>query len=261
MPAHDRQQPEEGADASVAIAAGNPLREASRAAPTGRALREVEGAEMIFDAIFLGADALALVQGKTVTLHSLTGEASPPVLLVDNSSSANVQASAASPDSAALCLGDGAGWLAVFDVATLRAEPLSPARREARLGAAIAAVAFSDDGARLLTMCVSGPVEVRDAWAEGLPPLRTLVFRGPQFFNGSCLLRCAGGLAVAVGGGVDNIAPGVESRCARVWRLSPDGEEEVANFFSPYQHDNYATIRIHVLNLVHILNLVYSCTV
>ena len=44
MPARDRQQPEEGADASVAIAAGNPLREASRVvAPTGRALAAKTG--------------------------------------------------------------------------------------------------------------------------------------------------------------------------------------------------------------------------
>jgi WD40 repeat protein len=131
-------------------------------------------------------------------------------------------------DGAALCLGDTAGWLAVYDVAALRAEPLSPPRHEARLGAGIACVAFSDDGARLLTMCVSGPVEVRDARAEGLPPLYTLAFRGPQYDGGTCLLCIAGGLAVAVTGGTDDIAPGAESRLARVWRLSVDGEEEAA---------------------------------
>ena len=171
----------------------NPLREAGRRAPpTGRAVREVKGAEHIFAAIFLGADALVLVQMKTATLHSLTDAAAPPVLLVDNSAGSILASSTASPDGAALCLGDTAGWLAVFDVAALRAEPLSPPRHEARLGAAIAGVAFSDDGGRLLMICISGPVEVRDARAEGLPPLRVLAFRGPQRFYGSCLLRCAG---------------------------------------------------------------------
>jgi WD40 repeat protein len=41
-------------------------------------------------------------------------------------------------------------------------------------------------------------------------------------------LRCAGGVAVAVGGGTQGIAPGAESKRARVWRLSADGEEEAA---------------------------------
>jgi hypothetical protein len=162
MPARDRQKPEE-AVAAVAFSTGNPLREASRAPPTGRALREVGGAEEIPGAIFLGADALALVQIKSVTLYSLTDADADPVLLVDNSAGSTLASSAASPDSAALCLGDGLGWLAVYDVAALRAEPLSPPRHEARLGAGIAGVAFSDNGARLLTMCVSGSVEVRDA--------------------------------------------------------------------------------------------------
>jgi hypothetical protein len=187
MPARDQQKTGEGVIAVADSAVDNPLdREAGRGPPTGRALREVGGGELILEAIFLGADALALVQLKTVTLHSLTDAAAPPVLLVDNSASGVLGSSAASPDGAALCLGDTAGWLAVFDVAALRAEPLSAPRHEARLGAGIAGVAFSDDGARLLTMCASGPVEVRDAWAEGLPPLRARVFRGPQRFNGSC---------------------------------------------------------------------------
>jgi hypothetical protein len=181
-------------------------------------------------AIFLGADALALVHPKSVTLHSLTDADAYPVLLVDNSAGSSLVSIATSPDGAALCLGDNAGWLAVYDVAALRAEPLSPPRHEARLGAGVAGVAFSDDGARLLTMCSSGPVEVRDAWAEGLPPLRALAFRGPQFSLGACLLRIAGGLAVAVGGGTEDIAPGAESRRARVWRLHADREEEVATF-------------------------------
>ena len=47
----------------VAAVANNPLREASRAPPTGRALRDVEGTESIYGAVFLGADALALVEG------------------------------------------------------------------------------------------------------------------------------------------------------------------------------------------------------
>ncbi len=146
---------------------------------------------MILSAIFLGADALALVQMKTVTMHSLTNEAAPPVLLVDNSAGGALASSTTSPDGAALCLGGGAGWLAVYDVTTLRAEPLSPPRHEAQLGAGTAGVAFSDDGARLFTMCVSGPVEVRDARAEGLRLLRELAFRGPKNTAGSCFLRCA----------------------------------------------------------------------
>jgi hypothetical protein len=230
MPARDRQKPGEGTIAVADSAVDNPLdREASRGPPTGRALREVGGAELILDAIFLGVEALALVHVKTVTLHSLMGEAAPPVLLVDISASGvTLVSSAASPDGAALCLGDTSGWLAVYDVAALRAEPLSPPRHEARLGVGIAGVAFSDNGARLLTLCVSGPVDVRDARAEGLPPLRTLAFRGPQYYLGSCFLRSAGGVLVAVSGGVHNIAPGAESRRARVWRLDADGEEEAA---------------------------------
>jgi hypothetical protein len=52
----------------------NPLdREASRKPPTAsRALREAASTEMILDAIFLGADAVALVEIKTIKLHSLT---------------------------------------------------------------------------------------------------------------------------------------------------------------------------------------------
>ena len=105
-----------------------------------------------------------------------------------------------SRDGTALCLGDTAGWLAVFDFAAWRTEPLSPPQQETQIGAAIAAVAFSDDDGRLLTICVSGPLEVRDARGEGLPLLRTLDFRGPGSTLGSCQLCCAGGLAVAVGG-------------------------------------------------------------
>jgi hypothetical protein len=182
MPVRDQQKPGEGAIDVADSSVDNPLDgEASRSPPTGRALREVGGADLLFDAIFLGVDALALVQNKTVTLHSLTDAAADPVLLVDHAAGGgSLGSSAASPDGAALCLGDSVGWLALYDVAALRAEPLSAPRREARLGAAIAGVAFSDDGARLLTMCVSGPVEVRDAWADGLPPLRALVFRGPH---------------------------------------------------------------------------------
>ena len=183
MPAGDRQKSEEGAAAVADAAANNnPLSEVGRAAPTGRALRKVEGTEIIFDAVFLGADALALVQMKRVTLHSLTDKDADAVLLVDHSAGSSISSSAASPDGAALCLADGDGWVAMYDLAALRAEPLSPPRYEAQLGAGIAGVAFSDDGARLLTMCVRGPVEVRDARAEGLPLLRALAFRGPQMF-------------------------------------------------------------------------------
>ena len=172
MPARDQQKPGEGTIVVADSAVDNPLdREAGRGPPTGRALREVGGAEHIFDAIFLGADALVLVQIKTVTLHSLTDAAAPPALIVDNPAGGGLMSSAASPDGAALCIGDGNGWLALYDVAALRAEPLSPPRHETQLGVMIAGVAFSDDGARLLTMCVSGPVEVRDARAEGLPLL------------------------------------------------------------------------------------------
>jgi hypothetical protein len=234
MPVRDQQKPGEGVIAVTDFAVNNPLdREASRTPPTGRALREVWGTENIYDAIFLGADTLALVQAKRVTLHSLTDAAASPVLLVDNSAGSILLSSAATPEGAALCLGDGAGWLAVYDIAALRAKPLSPPRHNAQLGTMIAGVAFSDDGARLLTMCASGSVEVRDARAEGLPPLRALVFRGPQIGNGSCLLRCTANLVVAVGGGVDNNAPGAESRRARVWRLDADGEEEVATLELP----------------------------
>jgi hypothetical protein len=184
------------------------------------------------DAIFLGADALAPNQVKAITLHSLTDELAPPVTLVDVSAGGGtgggITSAAVSPDSVALCLGDNVGWLAVYDVVKLRAEPLSPPRHEARLGAAIAGVAFSDDGGRLLMICISGPVEVRDARAEGLSLLRTLAFRGPQSPGGTCILRCAGGLAVAVGGGIADIAPDAESRRAGVWRLSANGEEAAA---------------------------------
>jgi WD40 repeat protein len=240
MPARDQQKPEVGV-ATVADAADNLLdnplttrEDPARAPPTGRALREVKSIDLtykaymfIYNAIFLGADTIALVQYKRVTLHSLTDEAAPPVLLVDHSAGSSLNSSAASPDGTVLCLGDSASWLAVFDVATLCAEPLSRPRHEAQLGAQIAGVAFSDDGARLLTMCVSGPVEVRDARAEGLPLLRALAFRGPKV-AGKCTLHCAGGLAVAVGGGSFYIAPGAESRRVRIWRLSTDGEEEEA---------------------------------
>ena len=115
MPARDRQQPEGGA-AAIANSTANPLREAGRAPPTGRARREVEGTEIIFDAVFLGADALALVQTNAVTLHSLTDADVDPVLLVDNSASGGmiahggmIASSAASADGAALCLGDSNG--------------------------------------------------------------------------------------------------------------------------------------------------------
>ena len=84
MPARDRQKPGEGIAAAADSAVDNPLdREASGAPPTGRALREVGGAKLIQDAIFLGADALVLVHIKMVTLHSLTDAAAPPVLLLD----------------------------------------------------------------------------------------------------------------------------------------------------------------------------------
>jgi hypothetical protein len=226
MPARDQQRKSaEGADAA-ADSADNPLgREAGRAPPTGRAVREVGGTDTIGGAIFLGADALALVQAKTVTLHSLTDAAADPVLLVDNTTGNSIVLSTASPDGTALGLIFGGGLLAVYDVAMLRAEPLSTARHKAQLeaGISVAGIAFSDDGARLLTLCVSGPVEVRDAWAEGLPVLRTLAFRGPT--NGYLALHCAGGLAVAVGGGMVSIVPGAESRRARIWLLS--GEREV----------------------------------
>jgi WD40 repeat protein len=229
MPARDRQQPEEGVVTVADSASINPLREASRAPPTGRASREVGGTETIYGAVFLGADALALVEAWCcVTLHSLTNADVDPVLLVDNVASGGIASSAASPDGAALCLGDRTGWLAVYDVAVLRAEPLSPPRHEAELRAGIADVAFSDDGGRLFTMCVSGPVAVRDARAEGLPLLHALAFHGPLYYGNPCVLRCVGGLAVAVGGGCHNIAPGAESRRVRVWRLSADGGEEAA---------------------------------
>jgi hypothetical protein len=134
MPVRDQQKPGEGAIVVADSAdVDNPLdRDTSRAPPTGRALREVGVAELVYNAIFLGADALVLVQAKTVTLHSLTDAAAPPVLLVDNSAGSSLSSSVASPDGAALCLGNSSGWLAVFDVAVLRAEPLSLPRHEAQ---------------------------------------------------------------------------------------------------------------------------------
>jgi hypothetical protein len=123
----------------------NPLHEASggdgddrsRPPPTGRALREVWGLVFRLDGIFggayfLGADTLALVQPKTVTLHSLTDADAAPVLVVNNSVGSSINSSAASLDGRWLCLGDRGGWLAVFDVAVLRAEPLSLPRHEAQ---------------------------------------------------------------------------------------------------------------------------------
>jgi WD40 repeat protein len=242
MPVRDRQKPEE-ATAVADAATDNPLHEAGRAPATGRALRKVESADVIWNAIFLGADALALAHQKKVTLHNLIDEAADPVLLVDNAAGANIHSSAASPDGAALCLGDSVGWLAVYDVAVLRAEPLSPPRYEARLGTAIAGVAFSDDGGWLLTMCTSGLVEVRDARAEGLPPLRTLAFRGPRNSQASCFLRCAGGVAVAIGGGTGDITPGAKSEHAGVWRLSADGEEEAATLTELTSFASAAAVR------------------
>jgi WD40 repeat protein len=216
--------------------AENPLHEASggdgddRPPPTGRALREVPSLNGIFGgAYFLGADTLALVQPRTVTLHSLTDADAAPALVVNHSVGSSINSSAASLDGRWLCLGDRGGWLAVFDVAVLRAEPLSLPRHEVQLRVGIAGVAFNDEhGARLLTMCVSGPVEVRDARCEGLPVVHTLAFRGPQGPQGIYLLGCAGGLAVAVGGGFEDVALGAESKRARLWQVGPGAEEEKA---------------------------------
>jgi hypothetical protein len=165
MPAHDqRREPVEKAAAAV----DNPLlREAgdgvdSRAPGADRPClkREVWGTEPIYDAIFLSAGVLALVQAKKVTLHDLADETADGVMVVDNSAGATLTSSdGGSRDGTALCLGDTAGC-----------------------------------------RCVSGPLEVRDARGEGLPLLRTLDFRGPGSTLGSCQLCCAGGLAVAVGG-------------------------------------------------------------
>ena len=69
MPAHDRQRPiEEGTSVVVGGATDNPLREASSTtAPpwTGRAMREAGGTNFILGAIFVGADALVVVELKT----------------------------------------------------------------------------------------------------------------------------------------------------------------------------------------------------
>jgi WD40 repeat protein len=240
MPAPDWQREVRERAGPVADGADNPLHDASGAGvedlagshivttPTGRALREVLSTEFISNALFLGADALVLVQFQKITLHSLTDAGATPVLLVAHSAGETVVSSAASRDGEALCGGTGNGWVAVFDVTALMAEPLSPPRHEAQLGTGIAGVAFSDDGARLLTMYAAGAVEVRDADAEGLALLRTLAFCGPYNAQGSCFLHCAGGLAVAVGGGLFEFARGAQSRRARVWHLSPDGEDELA---------------------------------
>ena len=117
MPAHDqRREPVEKAAAAV----DNPLHEApgagdgvhsSLAPPTGHALREVcRGTEPIYDAIFLGVGALALVQAKKVTLHDLADETADGVMVVDNSAGATLTSSdGGSRDGTALCLGDTAG--------------------------------------------------------------------------------------------------------------------------------------------------------
>ena len=111
---------------------------------------------------------------------------------------------AVSPDGAALCLSDTSHLLSVFDIAVLRVNPLSPSQCEAQLDAFMMGATFSDDGARLLTMCASARVEVRDARSEGLPVLRTLDLHGPVFDHGykeyiQSRLCCTGDLAVAFG--------------------------------------------------------------
>jgi hypothetical protein len=122
------------------------------------AVHEVWGdAATINGAFFLGTDTLALIQRKKVTLHSLTDEAADVVVVVERSDSAGSLESAwaVSPDGAAFCLSDTSHLLSVFDIAVLRVNPLSPSQCEAQLDAFMMGAAFSDDGARLLTMCAS----------------------------------------------------------------------------------------------------------
>ena len=102
-----------GVAALAESAVDNPLHEAGRAPPTGRALREVQGAEPICDAIFLGVEALALIQAHRVMLHILMDAAANPVLLVDNQAGGYLHASDASPDGAVLCLGDARAFTAL----------------------------------------------------------------------------------------------------------------------------------------------------
>jgi hypothetical protein len=141
---------------------------------------------MVFDAIFLGVDALALVQQNNVTVHSLTDAAAPPCCswttrpaatrrpLADGLIRRLGRRHGASQVYNVMCtpVGDTGGWLVVYGLAALRAELLSPPRHEVKLGTRIAGLTFSDASTRLLTMCISGAVEVRDvevrdAWAEG----------------------------------------------------------------------------------------------
>jgi WD40 repeat protein len=199
----------------------------SRAGIRTREIRDSK--ETNFDAHFLGADTLVIVYQRKVTLHRLADEAAGTLVVVDRPNRGSIGTSAGSPDGEALCIGDTAGWLCLFDVAALRVEPLSPPRSEVQLATGVAGAAFSDDGARLLTMCMQAEaVEVRDARSAELLVLRTLAFNTPHTSLGSNLLHCAAGLVVAVGGGTLDIREDLDSKRARVWRLDTDGEEEVA---------------------------------
>jgi WD40 repeat protein len=204
------------------------------ARPTGRAVREA-GSGYVTGAWFVDADTLALLHMKAVMLYSLTDKTAAVLVAVTTDSLRGVTGifknGNVAHDGSAICLCDGAGWVGIFDIATLRAEPLSPPRHEGVCSGDITGIAFSDDGTRILRMSQSAlVVEVRDARCEGLPLLRTLPFSGPQLGYGTSKLECAGGLAVAVGGGVTSVGstPHAESKCARVWRLDAGSETVVA---------------------------------
>jgi hypothetical protein len=109
------------------------------------------------EAAFLGAGMLILIQQTKVTVHNLSGEAAAVTVVQNSPGSAN-PSSAISRDGAALCLGRNTGSLAVYDVATLRAEPLSSPRQEAQLAAGIAGIARGSAG-RGVTVFLCGPPE------------------------------------------------------------------------------------------------------
>jgi WD40 repeat protein len=229
----------DGEEAPRANSTDNPLAvgapDADAVPPSHTTVREVRSAGSLpKGAIFLGADTLVLVHGKGAWLHFLEDENAAAVLVVECPNAMNAFVS--SCDGAALCFGDDSGWLGIYDVSTLRVAPLSPPRHKAELRVGIVSAAFSNDGARLLTMCAFRDVEVRDARSAGLPLLRTLAFQGPGNGHGhDGFLHCAGDLAVAVSGGYpDNTAElGADNRRARLWLLHASGEEEVATIEIP----------------------------
>eukprot|EP01045_Picozoa_sp_COSAG04_P020911 COSAG04_NODE_2195_length_4554_cov_8.892480_3_plen_755_part_01 len=216
----------------------NPLAEApapaetQAALPTARALREAKtDATMIYACFFVPGRQLLAVGGmdKRLTLHSLED---PAVKMVVVERPAMILAGAASRDGALLCVGDGSGWVGLFDVARLlaSAEPLREGpERECQAGASpVSGLEFSPDGSRLFTMCRgAAAVEMRDARSDGLPVLATLSFEANEG-HGTRRLACSETLVVAAGGAYMGRPSDARSRRARVWRLDDlEGAEPV----------------------------------